>query len=82
MTDFETIDFFRDTAFIADPYPYFEFLREQCPDRRLTRRRRADEHHSPAGAGLGLACLTCLTCLTCCGWVAGVGGHEITRLFR
>jgi cytochrome P450 len=31
VTDFDAIDFFRDTAFIADPYPYFEFLREQCP---------------------------------------------------
>src|SRR3954467_6309993 len=29
--DFDEIDFFRDTAFIADPYPYFEFLRAQCP---------------------------------------------------
>ena len=26
MTDFEAIDFFRDTAFVADPCPYFEFL--------------------------------------------------------
>lgn len=34
MTDFDAIDFFRDSAFIADPYPYFEFLREQCPVRR------------------------------------------------
>jgi cytochrome P450 family 150 subfamily A5 len=34
VTDFDAIDFFRDSAFIADPYPYFEFLREQCPVRR------------------------------------------------
>ena len=34
MTDFDAIDFFRDRAFIADPYPYFEFLRGQCPVRR------------------------------------------------
>ena len=34
MTDFDAIDFFRDTAFVADPYPYFEFLREECPVRR------------------------------------------------
>ena len=31
MTDFDAIDFFRDPDFIADPYPYFEFLRDQCP---------------------------------------------------
>jgi cytochrome P450 family 150 subfamily A5 len=31
VTDFEAIDFFRDSAFVPDPYPYFEFLREQCP---------------------------------------------------
>ena len=31
MTDFDAIDFFRDNAFVADPYPYFDFLREQCP---------------------------------------------------
>jgi len=36
MTDFDKIDFFRDTAFIADPYPYFEFLRAQCPVARET----------------------------------------------
>jgi len=34
MTDFDAVDFFKDPDFIADPYPYFEFLREQCPVRR------------------------------------------------
>ena len=34
MSDFDAIDFFRDQALVADPYPYFEFLREQCPVRR------------------------------------------------
>ena len=34
MTDFDGIDFFRDTAFVADPYPYFDHLRAQCPVRR------------------------------------------------
>jgi cytochrome P450 len=33
-TDFDAIDFFRDNAFIADPYPYFDFLRSECPVRR------------------------------------------------
>jgi cytochrome P450 family 150 subfamily A5 len=29
--DYDAIDFFRDDAFIADPYPYFDHLRERCP---------------------------------------------------
>ena len=28
------MDFFRDDAFVADPYPYYEALREQCPVQR------------------------------------------------
>ena len=31
MRDFETIDFFRDDGPVADPYPYFEALRSECP---------------------------------------------------
>ncbi|WP_210588549.1 cytochrome P450 [Streptomyces sp. GESEQ-35] len=31
MTDFEAIDFFRDESLVADPYPYFDALRGQCP---------------------------------------------------
>jgi cytochrome P450 family 150 subfamily A5 len=34
VTDFEAIDFFRDAEPVADPYPYFEYLREQCPVQR------------------------------------------------
>ena len=34
MTDFDAIDFFRDRDFVADPYPYFEHLRAQCPVQR------------------------------------------------
>ncbi len=34
MTDFDSIDFFRDDTLIADPYPYFEHLRNECPVRR------------------------------------------------
>ena len=30
----DEIDFFRDQTLVADPYPYFEFMREQCPVRR------------------------------------------------
>jgi cytochrome P450 len=32
--DFDALDFFRDQSFIVDPYPYFEYLRSQCPVRR------------------------------------------------
>ena len=34
MTDFEAMDFFRGDELVADPYPYFDALREQCPVRR------------------------------------------------
>jgi cytochrome P450 len=34
VSDFDELDFFRDDAFVADPYPYFEHLRDQCPVRR------------------------------------------------
>jgi cytochrome P450 family 150 subfamily A5 len=31
LTDPESADFFRDKAFVPDPYPYFDELREKCP---------------------------------------------------
>ncbi len=34
VTDFATVDFFRGNDLIADPYPYFEWLRAQCPVQR------------------------------------------------
>ena len=34
MTDFDATDFFIGDAYVADPYPYFEFLRSECPVRR------------------------------------------------
>ena len=34
MTDFDSIDFFRGNELIADPYPYYDHLRTQCPVRR------------------------------------------------
>ena len=33
-TDDTTRDFFRDDELVADPYPYFDALREQCPVQR------------------------------------------------
>jgi cytochrome P450 len=32
--DFDAIDFFRDNSLIADPYPYFDHLRDKCPVQR------------------------------------------------
>jgi cytochrome P450 len=34
LSNFDSIDFFRGDELIVDPYPYFDFLREQCPVRR------------------------------------------------
>jgi cytochrome P450 len=34
VNDFEAMDYFRDDALVADPYPYLDALREQCPVRR------------------------------------------------
>ena len=30
-TDYDAIDFFRGNELVGDPYPYFDWLREQCP---------------------------------------------------
>src|SRR3954451_9495855 len=34
MTDLDANDFFRSDAYLADPYEYFDALREECPVRR------------------------------------------------
>ena len=34
MGEFDDIDFFRGNELIADPYPYFDFLRAKCPVQR------------------------------------------------
>ncbi|WP_099023741.1 cytochrome P450 [Mycolicibacterium palauense] len=31
MTEFDQLDYFSDPSVVEDPYPYFEFLRAQCP---------------------------------------------------
>jgi cytochrome P450 len=31
IDDFDDIDFFRGSEFVAEPYPYFDWLRSQCP---------------------------------------------------
>ena len=38
MTDYDAIDFFRGNELVRDPYPYFDWLREQCPVQR-------EKHH-------------------------------------
>ena len=43
VTDFEAIDFFRDKGLVADPYPYFDALREQCPVRRERHHGRTEQ---------------------------------------
>ena len=37
-TEYESIDFFRGDELVADPYPYFDWLRAQCPVQR-------EQHH-------------------------------------
>jgi len=34
VSDYDDVDFFTDKALIADPYPYFEALRDKCPVQR------------------------------------------------
>ncbi|HUC35665.1 MAG TPA: hypothetical protein VMR97_00925, partial [Acidimicrobiales bacterium] len=34
MTDYDATDFFRGQEFVADPYPYYNFMRSRCPVRR------------------------------------------------
>ncbi len=34
MTDVDAVNFFRDDEMVADPYPYYEALRSECPVRR------------------------------------------------
>ncbi len=39
LTDFEAVDFFRDDSVVIDPYPYYEYLRGQCPVHREAHQR-------------------------------------------
>jgi len=34
LSEFDQSDFFRDDTFVADPFPYFAALRDECPVRR------------------------------------------------
>ncbi len=36
MTDYDAIDFFKGESLVEDPFPYFDWLRSQCPVRRET----------------------------------------------
>jgi len=36
VSDFESVDYFTDQSLVPDPYPYFDYLRSQCPVRHAT----------------------------------------------
>ena len=36
MSDYESVDYFTDMSLVPDPYPYFDYLRNECPVRRAT----------------------------------------------
>ncbi|MGA7052948.1 MAG: cytochrome P450 [Mycobacterium sp.] len=36
MRDFESVDYFSDQSLVPDPYPYYDYLRSQCPVRPAT----------------------------------------------
>ena len=36
MADFEAVDYFFDQSLVPDPYPYYDYLRSQCPVRPAT----------------------------------------------
>jgi cytochrome P450 len=36
VSDFELVDYFTDQSLVPDPYPYFDYLRSQCPVRPAT----------------------------------------------
>jgi cytochrome P450 family 150 subfamily A5 len=38
VSDFDAIDFFTDQSLVADPYSYFDHLRERCPVQREKQR--------------------------------------------
>ena len=42
VNDFAELDFFRGSELIADPYPYYESLRQQCPVSQGKAPRRHD----------------------------------------
>jgi hypothetical protein len=40
MNKFDDIDYYTDASLIDDPYPYFDYLRNQGPVMRLKRRSK------------------------------------------
>ncbi|HET6737149.1 cytochrome P450 [Mycobacterium sp.] len=36
MSDFDSVDYFTDQSLVPDPYPYFDYLRSQCPVQHAT----------------------------------------------
>ena len=50
IIDFDAVDFFRGNEVVADPYPYFDWLRAQCP---VHREPRTGQHHMVTGIRRG-----------------------------
>src|ERR1700742_988942 len=87
--DFSTMDFFRGKELIADPYPYYEALRQQCP---VTKERH---HDVTMVTGWEEACAvlndaeTWSSCISVTGpfpgfpvSLEGLGGSDITELIE
>ena len=49
IIDYDAIDFFRGDELVDDPYPYFDWLRDQCPVRREPAARRVHGHRVRRG---------------------------------
>jgi cytochrome P450 family 150 subfamily A5 len=85
VTDFEA-DFFVGDAYVADPYPYFEHLREQCPVQR-------EPHHDVVmitGYEEAIAVLHDTAAFSSCNSVTGpfpgfpvpLEGHDVSALIE
>ncbi len=67
MGEFDTIDFFRGNELVADPYPYFDSLRRECPVQR-------ERHHDVVmvtGYDEAVAVYTNTTTFSSCNSVTG-----------
>ena len=51
MSEFENVNFFTDRAVQDDPYPYFDWVRQQGPVWREPQLRHVHHHRPPRGHG-------------------------------
>jgi cytochrome P450 len=86
MTVFDDLDFFRGDELIADPYPYFDHLRQQCPV-------RPEDHHGVVmvtGYEEAVSVLTDTDTFSSCNSVTGpfpgfpvpLGGDDVSELIE